>query len=96
MEVSGDYGDICSSNWTAIDNGLINESFIDNFILEEEEENEKGVKMTNFHVIASKNSKDLTVAKFYSLEEAENFFFSVKGVYDNLLKMNLRIEEVKE
>jgi hypothetical protein len=52
--------------------------------------------MTNFHVIASKNSEDLTVAKFYSLEEAENFFFSVKGVYDNLLKMNLRIEEVKE
>ena len=52
--------------------------------------------MNKYHVLVSKNFEELTIAKFDNYKDAENFFFSVKGVYDNLIKMHLRIEEVKE
>ena len=51
--------------------------------------------MNKYHIIASKNFEEFTIAKFDNYKDAEEFLLSIKGVYNNLLYMDLRIEEVK-
>ena len=65
MEITGTYGDICSSTWTASDNGLINESFLDNFILDEETQKE------DIMLIIRDREAGNVIEHFNTLEEAE-------------------------